>query len=207
MIVVEFPAPDLLVAFTVPGEPMSKARARVVNGHAFTPERTRVAEAKVQAAFLGSRKRYAPKAEAGYRVEAEFHAYTRQRRDVDNMLKLVLDALNGLAWVDDNQVVEIAGRKALVAKDEARTEVRIFAVEPLLGMQVACEECGKKIRTYPSLQALGRRWCSIPCRTAWRRRQRLRTCKGCGVEFDPPEGQNDRQRCRSCVIADAVVAR
>jgi Holliday junction resolvase RusA-like endonuclease len=33
------------------------------------------------------------------------------RPDIDNCVKLVSDALNGVAWVDDAQVVEVHARK------------------------------------------------------------------------------------------------
>jgi crossover junction endodeoxyribonuclease RusA len=32
--------------------------------------------------------------------------------DLDNAMKAAIDALNGMAWMDDSQVVEIFGRKA-----------------------------------------------------------------------------------------------
>lgn len=183
---------DPLVEFIVKGEPMSKARARVVNGHAFTPERTRVAEAHVQAAFLATGKRWQPQQEAGYYVEATFAAATRQRRDIDNMFKLILDALNGIAWVDDTQVVELHGRKILVPKGAEHTEVRIYSRPPLVGMQTTCEHCGKKMRAYPSLAW---RWCSLDCRNGSRADARRRTCKGCGVEFVPETEYAQRVYC------------
>lgn len=35
----------------------------------------------------------------------------RARGDLDNFLKVLFDALNGLAWADDGQVVEIHARR------------------------------------------------------------------------------------------------
>lgn len=37
---------------------------------------------------------------------------TKLRGDLDNYIKTVLDALNGVAWKDDSQVVKITGIKA-----------------------------------------------------------------------------------------------
>jgi Holliday junction resolvase RusA-like endonuclease len=42
------------------------------------------------------------------------------------MEKLVLDALNGVAWVDDVQVNVVLARRVYTVKDRARTMVRIF---------------------------------------------------------------------------------
>ncbi len=42
--------------------------------------------------------------------------------DVDNMVKFVLDCLNGVAWKDDGQVVKIVGKKVY---GEPRTVVDI----------------------------------------------------------------------------------
>lgn len=37
----------------------------------------------------------------------------RRRRDLDNLSKAVLDALNGIAWVDDTQIVDLHIVKAI----------------------------------------------------------------------------------------------
>ncbi len=37
---------------------------------------------------------------------------TKLRGDLDNYIKTILDALNGIAWRDDSQVVKITGIKA-----------------------------------------------------------------------------------------------
>jgi crossover junction endodeoxyribonuclease RusA len=46
--------------------------------------------------------------------------------DVDNVAKSVLDGLNGVAYEDDNQVVELLVRKYKVTrKEEERVEIEI----------------------------------------------------------------------------------
>ena len=66
--------------------------------------------------------------ETAYAVHATFFNGTMQRRDVDNMLKLILDGLNGVAYPDDTQVLEVWGRKTKVETGQARTEVRLYRI-------------------------------------------------------------------------------
>jgi Holliday junction resolvase RusA-like endonuclease len=37
---------------------------------------------------------------------------SKLRGDIDNYVKTILDALNGVAWRDDSQVVKVTGIKA-----------------------------------------------------------------------------------------------
>jgi len=91
------------VFFIVRGEPKSKQRPRFANGHAYTPEETRVAEQRIKYEYLG---KFGPKKIDGpVQVVLEFYLGTRRVKDLDNLEKLVLDALNGLAYDDDSQVV------------------------------------------------------------------------------------------------------
>ena len=48
--------------------------------------------------------------------------------DVDNLAKAVLDALNGVAWVDDSQVVELRTAKSWIDGD-AHCIVSVFSGE------------------------------------------------------------------------------
>lgn len=121
----------LVVAqFTVGGEPVSKARARVGKHGTYTPEKTAAAEEKIGWEFRRAVGPHEPDAEHLYAVTAAFYSATRRRRDVDNMLKLVLDAMNKVAWKDDAQVVEIAARKAICVAGDARTEITLYQLDP-----------------------------------------------------------------------------
>lgn len=104
------------ITFTVAGEPASKERPRTVRAATgrpttYTPRRTLQAEAAVAAAWLQAGGRTQRDPHATYTVTVAFHNGTRRRRDVDNMLKLVLDALNGHAWLDDAQVTAVHATK------------------------------------------------------------------------------------------------
>lgn len=96
----------------LPGDPVPKGRPRVYNGHAITPKRTVRAEERLFAEF---RLKY-PQAkpfQCPVRLEAEFWMSHKGRPDLDNLLKLVLDSLNGVAYVDDAQVVESHASKRM----------------------------------------------------------------------------------------------
>lgn len=117
---------NFVVSFTVPGEPVSKARPRHSrNGHTYTPKATLDAEAKVAWWFKNAVEWWLVDDEAHFGVFASFIAGTRRRRDADNMIKLVLDALNHVAWKDDFQVKEIVARIGY-EKANPRTEVIIY---------------------------------------------------------------------------------
>lgn len=179
--------PESVIArFVVEGEPVSKARARFTKRGSkvvsYTPEKTKTGERRMALAYRQSSIQKAPSATETYGVSAIFFNGTRQRRDVDNMLKLILDGLNGVAWADDTQVLEVSGRKEYVARDQARTEVLIYRLGPVSRLTKPCEECGEPFETWPSLES-STKFCSRACRTAFRNRRREVTCERCGVTF------------------------
>jgi Holliday junction resolvase RusA-like endonuclease len=66
-------------------------------------------------------------AEGRVRVYLDFLEGARQRpQDIDNLVKLVLDALNGVAWLDDQQVVSLV---ASVFRRQATPQTRIIVEE------------------------------------------------------------------------------
>lgn len=117
--------PDRVVRFTVRGEPRSKQRPRVTARGTFTPKETLAQERKVRDAWLATKE---AKFEYSVVMEMKFYNYTRHRRDIDNMAKLVLDGLNKFAFDDDVQVVGLHAEKVFTNADRARTEVCIREV-------------------------------------------------------------------------------
>jgi Holliday junction resolvase RusA-like endonuclease len=131
------------IRFTVPGEPVAKARPRVcrVRGFArtFTPARTVRFEQHVRnCAMLADVKPLSGPIEARLVFWFECPATAHSKRtprpaepkitppDVDNAAKSVLDALNGVAYADDKQVCRIVAEKWVAAQGEAaRTEVEL----------------------------------------------------------------------------------
>lgn len=86
----------------------------------YTPSNTVAAEKKIREEYDG------PKFEGEIAVHLVFDntgtaviiervdvdEKSKLRGDLDNYVKTVLDALNGVAWEDDSQVVKIIGIKA-----------------------------------------------------------------------------------------------
>ena len=103
---------DEQIVLWIPGEPMPKARARITSHGHYTPQTTRQAQDRVRVAArvaLGPpRKRGLPiPSLEPLKVTMHFMRGHRGRRDVDNMAKLVMDALEGLIWENDVQITEL----------------------------------------------------------------------------------------------------
>lgn len=184
----EAPA-DLVARFELDGEPQSKARARSAKrGNkiiTYSPQSNKIAESEVRSAYLEVTRKVERSDDKAFAVRAVFYHATRQRRDVDNMLKLILDGLNEVAWADDTQVVEVSGRKILVDKGEAMTVVEVYQVGQMPRMKALCENCGQPFVTYPSWANADRRkkHCSPECRKAKSAKDRTRKCRHCRKTF------------------------
>ena len=122
------------IAFTIPGEPQGKGRARVGKthgGHArmFTPAKTVAYEGLVAMAAQSAMGAEAPfsgplavEIEAVHTVPASWSKKRRNdalcgdlhpttKPDIDNIVKAIADGGNGVAWVDDKQIVKLATLK------------------------------------------------------------------------------------------------
>jgi Holliday junction resolvase RusA-like endonuclease len=133
------------VTLVVPVEPVAKARPRVVrdkrgNTRTYTPEATAGAEdtiAKHWIAVYGGRVRWPRPIALAVGVTAYLarpggskRRFPTVRPDADNYLKMV-DALNGLAWDDDAQAVDMNCQKRY--DGQPRWEIRIAPIEWLEG--------------------------------------------------------------------------
>ena len=114
----------MIVHVTVPGEPVPKGRPRFgANGSVYTDARTEAEEQRV--GWLWKKEHRGPPTAESVAVSMLFVRGTARHVDVDNLAKLVLDALNTIAWVDDHQVLRMTAekRRSLGADDPPRTEV------------------------------------------------------------------------------------
>ena len=118
--------------FTVPGEPVSKARARTTfkDGKAVTyaPAATVAAEEVIRGWYLDGDRQFVDADVARIGVRIFFYSKDRRRRDIDNMGKLILDALNKIAWADDSQINELILWRSS-DRTNPRTEILIYTLK------------------------------------------------------------------------------
>lgn len=108
---------------TLPYPPTANLYWRVFRGRPVKSEKARHYQNAVRMRWLTSRPRGAPARALAGPVSVEVHAYRPRRRgDLDNALKVLLDALKGIAYVDDSQVVELHARRY---DDKANPRVEI----------------------------------------------------------------------------------
>lgn len=97
------------------GRPLSWARTAIHNGRRITPKAQRIYKRQVAlfcAAQTAARQDWPSECpDARFRVRIDFSLGDRRRCDVDNLCKAVLDACNGIAWLDDNQIDELHATK------------------------------------------------------------------------------------------------
>ena len=123
--------PRIVCGCRIPGEPVSKERPRVTKRKGksitYTPKGTRVAELAIAWETVSQNPGITMEADLDFRVDVLFVSKSNRRRDIDNMIKLVLDALNGVVYKDDSQVVEIHAVMARGSAEEPRTDIIIWA--------------------------------------------------------------------------------
>jgi Holliday junction resolvase RusA-like endonuclease len=117
--------PPKVVRFSVHGEPKTKGRPRFSRtGKAYTPKETLEAEKVIRDAFIEAAGDVTFTNNVG--IECAFFVGTKRRKDIDNMVKLVQDALNGVGFGDDSQInVEMAAR-FYSTPGQARSLITVF---------------------------------------------------------------------------------
>ncbi|SFR75908.1 crossover junction endodeoxyribonuclease RusA [Agromyces sp. CF514] len=102
-----------ITTFIIPGRPKPKGRPRFTRtGHAYTPQSTRDAEKNVIDLFELACPLWEPTLE-DVRLTLDVCFQHGRVADLDNITKLIADALNGYAWVDDRQIrkLDITGHE------------------------------------------------------------------------------------------------
>lgn len=112
-----------IYTFFVPGNPQGKLRARTRSGFGFyTPKKTTLYEAHIRTCFLLKYKfwpKLPPCVPVSVNIDAVFSSPKKKSKagpvlkkpDVDNIAKVVLDAMNKCVWSDDSQVHGLAVSK------------------------------------------------------------------------------------------------
>ena len=114
-----------MIEFEIPGRPMSWKRTNAHKGKRLKPKEMRDRQSAVR---LLARAAGCELIDGAVRLEVECHYKDRRSLgDVDNLAKLVQDALEGVAYANDRQVCELVARR--VVDGEERTIVRITAVD------------------------------------------------------------------------------
>ena len=132
------------IKFTVLGQPVAKGRPKFGNGHAYTPEKTVNYEQLVKVSYLQTERVKFMNSE---QLKAELQFYfaipkstpkkqvammlndvvrPTKKPDIDNAEKGIFDALNGIAYNDDSQIVSCWADKYY--SEEPRVEVFIYEV-------------------------------------------------------------------------------
>ena len=132
-----------MIQFTIKGEIKTKQRPRatVIGGHArvYSSKDTIMYENYVKSEFqrqcayyLGTEPlkatiiaHFLPSGElAKYGEDVQYIACMKNK-DLDNIAKTILDALNGIAYEDDKQIVELHCEKYYTSKNTEYVEVKI----------------------------------------------------------------------------------
>lgn len=127
-----------MIDIFIPGKPIGKQRPKFNNKtkNTYTPKETRDYEALVKQCYM---QKYRDREPIPAKTPVEVYAYFKipksmpkkqvkliennelfptVKPDTDNISKIILDALNGLAYYDDNQVTDLTIYKLYATADE-----------------------------------------------------------------------------------------
>lgn len=198
--------PDELLYFVHEGAPASKARARwsgKTRRH-YTPDETRTAQEALAWRFrsaMGGREPF----KGCIAVVAIFFRPNYQRIDVDNLMKLVMDAATqARVWVDDCYVTAQA---AFVELDPFRPRTLVIfgpATSSLdRSFRFTCRRCGNPFnRAGTATFKNPPKFCSRECRYAAARQEAA--CAKCGTVFKRHRAQQ-RYCSRVCSRSSPLV--
>lgn len=133
------------IMLTIPGPPRPLLRPRFGNGRVYDPTPNRRAKrlialiaaeklsyASVKTIFTGPLYAglvfYLPKPKGKIRKNSTPYPFADCKPDIDNLEKLVYDALNGVLYKDDSQIIESHCWKRWAMDKEPRTEIIITEI-------------------------------------------------------------------------------
>src|SRR5690554_1418461 len=127
--------------FIIEGKAVSKQRPRKgKNGAFYTPQKTKDFEKKVQWSYLSCRHRTFFAAEplkATIEINLKKPKYCKRefptvKPDIDNQIKSILDGLNGLAYTDDKQIIEISALRKFADRDFVKVKLEKIEMEEVV---------------------------------------------------------------------------
>lgn len=131
-------------SFTILGQPVAKGRPKVTRWATYTPEKTVNYENLVKWSYIEAHSKsevfesdlsiditlffQIPKSTSKKNKELMLQRKIRpsKKPDIDNCIKSITDALNTIAYKDDNQIIEVHAYKYY--SDEPRAEVTLKEV-------------------------------------------------------------------------------
>jgi len=131
-----------MIKIIIPGVPVAQGRPKFGKGHAYDPQKSRDYKAYV-GMMAANQMRNVPPTNAAARLTVKVYrpmpkAFSKKKKveamngvlrpmtkpDLDNYIKGIKDALNGIVWGDDSQVVEY-GPSGKWYSDRPRVEIWI----------------------------------------------------------------------------------
>lgn len=139
-----------MIELMIPGKPMGKQRPRVMrNGITYTPKETVNYETLIKQLFaVGGHvgifegplkmrvKAYfeisksTPKKNIPLMIQGQIRP--TKKPDMDNIIKIIADALNGIAYHDDSQIVQAYVEKFYDIKPRAEIQIDKLEVEEIV---------------------------------------------------------------------------
>jgi crossover junction endodeoxyribonuclease RusA len=115
------------IRLVIPGVPVPLERSRTARGSHYLPPRSREYRDRAQAAWMAAGR--PSLGDVPLVLVARFYG-ARASADLSNLVKGVEDALNGLAYGDDRQIVCLSGvHKLPVGAGASRTEIELWPSE------------------------------------------------------------------------------
>ena len=137
------------IKFEIPRKPTPKGRPRYGKyGTVYTPKKTVEYENLIRFMFIQTNEKAFLDNEA-IKIDINFYfkvpdSYTKKRKnniyagkelytkkpDIDNLIKSVLDGLNGYAYADDKQIIDIKATKNYISNknENERAEITIYEI-------------------------------------------------------------------------------
>lgn len=116
-----------MLEFKIPIEPRPMPRPRFANGRTYTPQEFVDYKEQVKASAVKAMDGVQPlkgELKCVMRFFRKFNRSSRRFGDCDNLFKAVADALNGICYEDDSQIV-VASVEKHVDKENPRVEVAL----------------------------------------------------------------------------------